>query len=50
MGSFEKTAKIQGREATFIINIHAGNHMLIGAEEENIDIVGGEQIYKINED
>ena len=50
VGSFEKTAKIQGREATFIINIHAGNHMLIGAEEENIDIVGGEQIYKINED
>lgn len=50
VGSFMKTAVIQGRETSFEINIHAGINILLGAMDENISIEGGVQIYKINED
>ncbi|MDE6714787.1 MAG: EAL domain-containing protein, partial [Lachnospiraceae bacterium] len=50
IGSMEKTAIIKGRHATYVINIHAGQHAVLGAKEENISFDGGERLLKINED
>lgn len=50
IGSMDKTAAIKGRFATYIINIHAGQYAVLGAEEENIHFDGGERLLKINED
>lgn len=50
IGSMEKTATIKGRYATYVINIHAGQHAVLGAKEENISFDGGERLLKVNED
>ena len=50
IGSMDKTAIIKGRHATYVINIHAGQHAVLGAKEENISFDGGEQLLKVNED
>lgn len=50
IGSMDKTTIIKGRNATYVINIHAGQHAVLGAKEENISFDGGERLLKINED
>lgn len=50
IGSMEKTATIKGRYATYVINIHAGQHAVLGAKEENMSFDGGERLLKVNED
>lgn len=50
IGSMEKTAIIKGKHATYVINIHAGQHAVLGAKEENISFDGGERLLKVNED
>lgn len=50
IGSMDKTATIKGKNATYVINIHAGQHAVLGAKEENISFDGGERLLKINED
>lgn len=50
IGSMDKTAIIKGKNATYVINIHAGQHAVLGAKEENINFDGGERLLKINED
>ncbi len=50
IGSMDKTAIIKGKNATYVINIHAGQHAILGAKEENISFDGGERLLKINED
>lgn len=50
IGSMDKTAIIKGKNATYVINIHAGQHAILGAMEENISFDGGERLLKINED
>lgn len=50
IGSMDKTAIIKGKNATYVINIHAGQHAVLGAKEENINFDGGERLLKVNED
>lgn len=50
IGSLDKTATIKGKHATYDINIHAGQHAVLGAMEENMDFDGGERLLKVNED
>lgn len=50
IGSMDKTAIIKGKNATYVINIHAGQHAVLGAKEENISFDGGERLLKVNED
>lgn len=50
IGSMGKTAIIKGKNAAYVINIHAGQHAVLGAKEENISFDGGERLLKVNED
>lgn len=50
VGSMDKSATIQSKDATYDINVHAGDYMLIGAEEDRAFFDGGERLLKINED
>lgn len=50
IGSFDKSATIKGKLATYDINIHAGVYVPLGATEENITYDDIEQLIKINED
>ena len=50
VGSMDKSATIYSRHATYDINVHAGDYMLIGAEEDKAFFDGGERLLKINED
>ena len=50
VGSMDKSATIHSRHATYDINVHAGDYMLIGAEEDKAFFDGGERLLKINED
>ena len=50
VGSMDKSATIHSRHATYDIDVHAGDYMLIGAEEDKAFFDGGERLLKINED
>lgn len=50
VGSMDQSATIRSRHATYDINVHAGEYVLLGAEERNMFFDGGERLLKINED
>lgn len=50
MGAMDRSAVIRTRNATTEIVIHAGNHIALGAREENMFFDGGERNVRINED
>ncbi len=50
IGSMDQSSTIQSRHATYDINVHAGEYMLIGARDDKAFFDGGERLLKINED
>lgn len=50
IGSMDKSATIWSKNSTYDINIHAGEHMIIGATEDKTVFDGGERHLKVNED
>lgn len=50
IGSMDKSATIWSKNSTYDINIHAGEHMIIGAMEDKTVFDGGERHLKVNED